>query len=312
MRELSEPGPETEKAVVRPRPAWLRALGRDDPPAEVEVAGEAWHRVTVYKHDAFAATALYARVDDPEHRLIAKFARRQPAFGVPMGWLGMSFHRREQRVLSRMAGVAGVPRSLGPVGVAGRIFPGAAAREYVPGRPMTIDDRPDDDYFPELERLIATFHDRRVAVVDLNKIDNLLIGDDGRPHLFDFQISLAPADLPAGWRWIDPRSWLLPGAKRADRYHLMKHRVRRRPDQLTADQLDLDRLRPVSVRLWRKLVRPMHVARRRLFVALRIRTGRGDPETEVGPEARGQAETHPSLPPAADSPEPARTTTQSP
>lgn len=293
--------PQTPTAT-RPRPRWLRALGHDDPPAEFEADGRRYRRVTIFKHDAFAATALYAAADHPAQRVLGKFARRQSAFGVPMGWLGWWFHRREQRVYERMADHPLVPDTLGDVTVNGKTWPAAAARVFVEGHPLEEGERPHDGFFPTLEKLIEAFHARRVAVVDLHKRDNILVGDDGEPYLMDFQISLAPPgsshsgpgsfwDRAASrWfdfrGWFDFRAWLFRPACRADRYHFMKHWVRHRPDQLTEVQRDLDQYRPLGVRLWRRGIRPIHVARRKLFVALRFRTGKGDPETEVAPDVR--------------------------
>lgn len=286
---VSKPSPGPVAHAVEPRPKWLRALGHDDPPVRFEAGGFTWQRLEIYKHDAFAATALYARVDDPERRAVGKFSRRQSAFGVPMGWLGRRFHDREVAVYRRMAGQPGVPAQLGEPIVEGQRWPNAAAREYVVGHPLEHDERPNDDFFPALEQLLEAFHARRVAVVDLHKRDNILVGEDGRPHLMDFQISLAGS---YGWRaWIDPRAWWLPSAIRADRYHMMKHWVRHRPDQLSAEQRDLDQYRPASIRLWRRLVKPIHLARRKLFVRLNVRTGKGDPATEVAPDVRRVDET---------------------
>ena len=276
---------------MRPRPRWLRALGHDDPPEAIHLNGRRWSRVEIFKHDAFAATALYASADDATRRVVGKFARTQSAFGVPMGWLGGWFHRREQAVVLRMADVAAVPATL--VGtradLAGRRH--AAARLYIAGQPLQEHQRVDDHFFPRLEVLLETFHARRLAVVDLHKRDNILVDLDGRPHLMDFQISLAAPAAgtllgSAMLRWLDPRTWLLGPAQRADRYHLMKHWIRHRPDQLTVDQRDLDRYRPRGVRLWRRGIRPIHRARRRLFLQLKIRTGRGEAETEVAPDLR--------------------------
>ncbi len=254
------------------------------PPARFEADRQTWRRLHIYKHDAFAATALYLCADDATQKVVGKFSRRQPAFGVPFAWLGRWFHEREQAVYRRMQDVDGVPTTLGEIRVDGQPWPSAGARRYVEGHPLQAGERPGDDFFPTLEKLIAAFHDRGVAVVDLNKRDNVLVGDDGRPHLIDFQISLLAS---RGWpRYIDPRAWWMPSAQRADRYHLMKNWRRHRPDQLTADQLNLDRYRPVSIRLWRKFIRPIHAARRKLFVALGVRTGKGDPATEVAPDVR--------------------------
>ena len=289
---------------VKPRPRWLRALGHDDPPTPITVDNRRYRRLRIYKHDAFAATGLYAAEDDPDQRIIAKFARRQSAFGIPMAWLGRWFHAREVQVYRRLADSPLIPQLLGPVQFDGRPWPHALARVYVAGHPLGHHERPADDYFPQLQQLLELFHARRVAVVDLNKRDNLLVAPDGRPHLMDFQISLtAPAkpgeslDEPWSWTWWSPldfRRWLFGPAARADRYHLMKHWLRHRPDQLIEAQRDLDQYRPVGVRLFRKFVRPIHIARRKLLVALRVRTGKGAAETEIAPDVRPAAPAPPT------------------
>lgn len=298
--------------AVRPRPRWLRALGHDDPPSEFEADSQKFRRVTIFKHDAFAATALYEAADVSGRRVLGKFARRQSAFGVPVGWLGRWFNAREQRVFRRMADHPLMPDLLGPIIVNGKPWPAAAAREFIEGKPLEPGDHPNDAFFPTLEKLIAACHARRVAIVDLHKRDNIIVGDDGQPYLMDFQISLAPpapGTFPPGhgsnlgkhsggwlarrpWAWLDWRYVLLGSAQRADVYHLMKNWGRHRPDQLTAAQRDLDQYRPLGVRLWRQMIRPIHVVRRRLFVGLKIRTGRGDADTEVAPDVRAKSLPH--------------------
>lgn len=273
--------------AVKPRPAWLRALGDDDPPASVTVADVVYDRLRIIKHDAFAATALYRQRQNPASLALGKFARRSPAFGVPLAWLGAWFHGREQRVYQRMhaAGTTQVPRLVGQPMSEGMLLPHAIVREYVAGRPLSEIRQPGDELFPALRTLVQQFHAQGIALVDLHKRENIVVGDDGRPHLFDFQISLCPTQGRL-LRWLDFRSWLLGPAQRADRYHLMKHWLRLRPDQLSPAEADLNQYRPAGVRLWRRLVRPIHVARRKLLVALHVRTGRGEAETEVAPDVR--------------------------
>ena len=41
----------------------------------------------------------------------------------------------------------------------------------------------------QLHDLLREIHRRNVAYVDTNKPENILLGDDGRPYLIDFQIS---------------------------------------------------------------------------------------------------------------------------
>ncbi|MGC3968602.1 MAG: hypothetical protein QM775_14830 [Pirellulales bacterium] len=74
------------QAAVRSRPAWLRALGHDDPPAEVTVDGIVHRRVEIFKHDSWAATGVYQSSEQAESsgaRIICKFNRRQSLLGLP-------------------------------------------------------------------------------------------------------------------------------------------------------------------------------------------------------------------------------------
>src|SRR5262245_57455230 len=60
--------------LIRPRPALFRALGKDEPPGEIIVDGQTYRRVTLFKHDSWAATALY---QSTEQTIVCKFNRRQ-------------------------------------------------------------------------------------------------------------------------------------------------------------------------------------------------------------------------------------------
>ena len=68
----------------------------------------------------------------------------------------------------------------------------------MPGYPLGRDERVSDTFFDELAELVSWLHERHMAYVDLNKRQNILMGDDGRPYLIDFQISLHLP--PTGWR----------------------------------------------------------------------------------------------------------------
>jgi len=58
------------------RHLWLRALGTEEMPARITLAGETYDHARTYKHDFFAATGLY---DGPSGRVILKLgAERVP------------------------------------------------------------------------------------------------------------------------------------------------------------------------------------------------------------------------------------------
>jgi hypothetical protein len=259
----------------RERPPLLRALGPKDPPAAVEVAGSRFERRQIFKHDSWAATALYCGPNG--RRIVCKFNRQQPILGLPMKWLGRRLARREARFLALLADQPLVPDACGPVSVDGRSAPHAVAHEFVPGRPLSRNDVMPQQFLCDLDRLLKDLHARGAAYVDLHKRENILIGDDGRPRLIDFQISVRL-----------PKTGLLGAALRilqhCDRYHLSKHAQRLQPDQGRAS-LKVSRLGPpLSIRLHRSCAVPFRKLRRRFLVLLGVRSGKGKALSEVAPE----------------------------
>lgn len=132
--------------------------------------------------------------------------------------------------------------------------------EYVEGHPLSPHETVNDEFFPKLARLLASVHARDAAYVDLEKRHNILVGDDGSPYLIDFQISFA-LRTPA-LRHSRVARFLLRRLQESDEYHLLKHRRRHRPDQLTAEQLAASRQRPVYIDLHRVFFRPWTLLRR--------------------------------------------------
>ena len=247
----------------------LYALGRAGLPEAFAVAGRSYRLDRTVKHDFYAAVGFYDAVapdGGPADRAVLKVQRATSFGGVPLRWVGRWLCRREVRMYERLADVPAVPALLGRVG------PTGFAHAYAPGRPLgDYRDGPPlpAAFFDDLSAAIDALHARRVAYVDLNKPENVIVGDDGRPHLIDFQIAW-DGELRWGWWW----GWTgFAGCRAADRYHLLKHKRRFRPDLLTdADRAALDRGFAL-LRLHRRLSRPYFWARRRLFAWLR-RTGR--------------------------------------
>src|SRR5205085_3317670 len=138
----------------------------------------------VFKHDSWAATALYA---GPAGRVVCKFNRQQPAVVLPLRWLGRRLARREEAVLRRLGDLPNVPRWAGAVSADGRRLAHAVAHDFIPGHPLGERERVGDGFFGELADLLAAMHRCGVAYVDLHKRENVIVGDDGRPYLIDFQ-----------------------------------------------------------------------------------------------------------------------------
>jgi hypothetical protein len=257
---------------VKARPRWLKALGLDSPPQTLRIAGVSHRLVEVFKHDSWAATAVY---EGPERRLrVVKLHRQSSLLGLPMRWLGRRTARNERRLLEQLAGLNGIPALAGPVSIDGPNLENAVAREYVAGHPLGNREAVSDSFFHELHQLLRGMHERRTIYVDLHKRENIIVTEQGEPCLIDFQISLSwPSWLPRG-----PLFRIFQGS---DEYHLMKHWARCRPDQCGMDRTAQQQRIPWWIRAHRLVARPFREVRRRLLVRVGVRTGKGRVETEV-------------------------------
>lgn len=256
----------------KPRPAFLRALGKMEPPPLIQVDGEAFQLVDVLKHDSWAATAIY---QCPTKKIVCKFNRQQSIFGFPMRWLGRWLARREAAHYRRLADLPNVPRLCGPVMVDGVALPYAVAHDYVEGRPLRSDDRLPETFVLELQAVFDEVHRRQMAYVDLHKRENILVGDDGKPYLIDFQVSYMLPEKHGIFGLF--KRWFLRQLQSIDRYHLRKHECRLRAamgDPTAAPS------RPWWIRLHRLWAVPMRETRRRLLVLLGVRKAKGRATTE--------------------------------
>ncbi|MCG8409343.1 MAG: hypothetical protein MI923_29410 [Phycisphaerales bacterium] len=251
---------------AREPPSWLRALGRNGLPDEITVADRPHQLVRTYKHDFFAATGLYS---GPGGRVVLKVGRQASFVGIPLAWIGRFLMRREARLFERTEGMPAIPRFLGTWGETGILH------EYIEGRPLTKRDEVNDQFFPCLEDVLTKIHALDVAYVDLEKPENILRGEDGRPYLFDFQISWYLPPNRGGHSWA--ARMILKTLQASDRYHLLKHWRRIRPDQLNETQIAESYRAPFWIAGHRILFRPMTRLRRQILVWLGARqstTGR--------------------------------------
>ena len=271
MKSIAHVDPKLKKdRPVRPRPALFLAMGRGEPPPRIEIDGVSYCRIHCFKHDSWAATALYQSANK---QVVVKFNRQQPVFGIPMKWLGRALARRERQMLRRLADVSQVPAACGQVTVDGRPAPTAAGHDFVAGRSLLgIESSVDERFFFRLEQLLDELHQRNVAYVDLHKRDNILVDEQGEPHLIDFQISLC---LPRVW----PLSWVLKILQSCDRYHLEKHKRFLRPDLCNGNLVI-----PRWIQLHRLIAIPFRQARRWLLVQLGIRQTSGMANSEYAPQ----------------------------
>lgn len=219
-------------------------------PATFEHRGVTFTRRSLLKRDFYAAVGIYDResseggASNLPGQVLLKVYHTDPLWCLPLGWLGRWLARREIRCYQDLDGIPGIPRMVGTHGESGLI------REFVPGcnlkeyREHTL---PDERFYPELHRILADVHARGMSHNDLAKPENVLVTEDGRPVLIDFQIALGPR-LPRlpGLRWLARR--FLRYMQSVDRYHSRKHHVFDRAADFSAD--DLRQARKKGTVLW--------------------------------------------------------------
>ena len=273
---MSIPSPNPAKPARRP-PASLFALGHAGLPAEVAAQGVTWRFARLFKHDFFAATALYEQrpetppatpnpgleSQDPElqapgalRRAVLKVQRTHPFYTLPLRWLGKRVARHEIRIFQALQGVPGIPQFLGTVGPTGFLH------EFIPGTDLRAKPPLTPEFFAQLEKLFTDVHDRQIAYVDSNKRENILLGDDGRPWLIDFQISF---HLPRGPHANFLARWTFRRLVRADWYHFYKHKTRLLPAACTPEDFEKAKKRGLLHQLHRLISRPFIVIRRKLL-----------------------------------------------
>jgi len=255
----------------KPRPALFRALGKNDPPNCVSLQDRDYSLAQVFKHDSWAATALY---ESDGRKIICKFNRKQSIFGLPMSWIGRFLASREAFFYSTLADLHSIPHGYGPVHVKGQIQRNSFAHDYIEGRPLLAADRLPESFFQELEEHLKQMHECGVAYMDMHKRENIILGDDGRGYFVDFQVAL----YYCRDRWFSPGRYLFRFFKQADEYHLLKHRLANHPTPENAEALA--KARPFWIRVHRFFAVPLRTLRRRLLVLFGIRTGKGSVQTE--------------------------------
>jgi hypothetical protein len=238
---------------------WMRALGRANLPEEIRVADVPYRHVRTVKHDFVAATGFYKSENGTT--VVLKLGRTAPLFGLPAAFVGRWSCGRELRFYRKLADLPNIPAVLGTIGRTGFVH------AFVPGRPLSADRPVPNKFFDQLLALLGQLHARGMAYVDTNKPENILLGDDGRPYLIDFQISADARTFGGAWSPI--ARWLVRRLQHEDRYHVLKHKRRLRPDELTPAERDAAERKSWLIRLHRAVFKPYFLVRRRIMTKWR-------------------------------------------
>ncbi len=160
----------------------------------------------------------------------------------PVRLLGRRQVVREMRALRRLQGIAGIPKCYGAAGALGILM------ESIEGERITRWCRSKREavgpMFERLQHLVGQIHARGVAHIDLRKRDNILITEDGRPCIIDFNASFCFDPAGPGARF------LFPILRRIDDSALLKWKSRLAPELLTPTESARHRWMSRLRRLW--------------------------------------------------------------
>lgn len=132
---------------------------------------------TSYKADLFLC-------DVGQEPVLVKDYERKTGIWRWIGAIGIS---HEAHALQALQGVDGVPRYLG------RPDRCCVAMSFVPGRRARKADpkmKDNEAFVRQLEQLVARMHARGVVHLDLKHRSNLLVSEQGRPVVLDFESAL--------------------------------------------------------------------------------------------------------------------------
>lgn len=239
---------------------------------------EAWQVEEVLKQDALGRVELLQRGDE---RLLRRVAC---GGGLPGSRLvARILLARERRALRALEGLGGAPHEVGDpaarsaTSADGRV-PRARevlVRSFIAGAPLHRATHLPRDFFEHLDALVEALHARGVCHNDLHKEQNIVVAEDGAPHLIDFQL----ASVHRG------RGRLYASRVRDDLRHVEKHRRRytrdgRGPEGARSEGRGRDYKRGGVALVWRRTGKPLYNALTR--GVLRTRDGE-ERRPESGP-----------------------------
>ena len=222
----------------------------------------------VMKHDFFAATSLYLSNGSTEEanspcpaKLVLKLGRKQHFLFLPLSWFGKFLRNHEVSISGHLSDIAQVPKVLCHYDKTGFLY------EYIEGSSLDKEQNLPEDFFDNLKELLQQIHERNIVYLDTNKQGNIIHGNDGKPYLIDFQISLHLKGRLFGVRHLV--SFIKKELIKADIYHIYKHKRRFCPELLRPEERPLSYPTIPLIKMHRLIANPFRKVRRAVLNQLR-------------------------------------------
>ncbi len=228
-------------------------------PEKILINVEEFHFEKILKDDFFSVNVLYKNTDAV--RYVLKLSDFRFLLGSLLRPLAMFFSWREYKIYKMLDGIEGVP-ALGP-----RFGRRGYFHRYIEGKTLheieVHGGQLPDDFFAGLKTIVSQLHERRIFYLDLNKRGNIILGEDLRPYLIDFQISLFIKKRRGLPGLLADR--VFEGLVREDTYHLNKHKRYFQPHLMTEEELVLARRTPFNEALNRYVGTPYRKVKRLIY-----------------------------------------------
>lgn len=205
------------------------------------------------KKDIFGANFLVETAAGPIVRRDASEA------ATAVRWLARRLLAREARALLALVGTDGVPQLIS-------VSANRLERDYIVGVPMQEGKPGKIEYFHAAASLLRNLHRRGVVHNDLAKEPNLLVGQDGKPAIIDFQLA---------WS-VKSRGRLFRVLAREDIRHLLKHKRTYCPQNLTMREKRILARPALISRIFMATIKPVYLFVTRKLLGWRDREGAGD------------------------------------
>jgi serine/threonine protein kinase len=217
-----------------------------------------WQVIETLKSDSFGCVE---RLQHSDGRVLLRRLARGGA--LPLSRVVARYLMgRERKALDVLNGLLAVPHLVEDPGAQTALSADGRAphekdvlvRTWVEARPLHKAKELPEDFFDHLDQLVQRLHQDGVCHNDLHKEQNILVGQDGYPHLIDFQL----ASLHVG------RHGLFQSRSRDDLRHVQKHRRRytrdgRGPQSAgVAHGAGVGLKRGGVARVWRKTGKPLY------------------------------------------------------
>lgn len=193
-------------------------------PQQLFLDGKDYRVEKILKEDFYSVNVLYGSQESPL-RYVLKLSDFRFSLGVFLRPFASFMSWREYQIYKSVADIEGVPK-LGP-----RYGKRGYFHAYVEGKTLFEIGKENgvapDGLFADLRRIIDEIHSRRIFYVDLNKLGNIIAGEDGKTYLIDYQICLPFPKSGFFGRLLNPLFKILI---RDDLYHLYKHKSRFKPE----------------------------------------------------------------------------------